>query len=173
MSDSIRIVGCGRWSMGDDQAGLALAQLLTDREIEHCSVTLDESPGSGLACECLDPIDLLIVIDAAHADAEHHAGSMLRIDYHRHRELLGDTGWCENPFSHPSTHDLGVRAGLELADGLGILPARVWLYVIFGDQFQRSGNLGNTVTDAPPTLARQVESDVQEWIGSNLCMSFR
>ncbi len=157
MSDYIRIVGCGRWSMGDDQAGLALAQLLADREIEHCSITLDESPGSGLACECLDPIDLLIVIDAAHADAEHHTGSMLRLDYHRDRGLFGNT-------FESTTHDLGVPAGLELADALGVLPSQVWLYAIFGDNFLRSGNLGNAVMTALPTLAGQVESDVQEWL---------
>lgn len=152
--------------MGDDQAGLALARLLCDREIEHCSVTLDEAPGSGLACECLDSIDLLIVIDAALADPEHRAGSMVRMDYHRHRGLLRDT-------VESNTHSLGVRAGLELAYSLSILPDHVWLYVIFGDQFRRSQDLGTAVVDALSTLVGQVETDIREWMESKSCTSFR
>lgn len=89
-------------------------------------------------------------------------GSMMRIDYYRQGGLLGDT-------VESTTHDLGVRAGLELADALGILPDQVWLYVIFGDQFQRSQDLGNTVMEVLPTLAGQIESDVQKWIESKSC----
>lgn len=74
MSMMVRIVGCGRWSMGDDAAGLLTAEELQRRNIANVRVVFDEAPGANLAGESDDKAELLIIVDAAREDGTHTAG---------------------------------------------------------------------------------------------------
>ena len=164
MSGSVLIVGCGRWSMGDDQAGLVTAEQLAGLRLPQTTVALDESPGSGLAELMEGGEELLIVIDAARADARHPEGSFTRIDDGAFPRELRTRGLC-------GTHTLSVNAGLELARALGVLPADVWIYVIFGRTFDRSLGMREAVAAAVPRLVERVEDDVRAFLGVRSCTS--
>jgi hydrogenase maturation protease len=164
VSGSVRIVGCGRWSMGDDQAGLVTAERLAGLRLPQTTVALDESPGSGLAELMEGGEELLIVIDAARADARHPEGSFTRIDNGAFPRGLRRRGLC-------GTHTLSVDAGLELARALGVLPADVWIYVIFGRTFDRSLRMRDAVAAAVPRLVERVEDDVRVFLGVRSCTS--
>ena len=111
MSARVRIVGCGRQLMGDDQAGLLVADRLRDSDLLHTTVVCDEAPGSELAVGLDEAVELLIVVDAAPADATHAPGSFVRIDYRAHPERLINS-------ARGDTHSLSVAHGLELAGAL-------------------------------------------------------
>jgi len=160
----VRIVGCGRWAMGDDQAGLLAAEGLRDASLPDASVTLEEAPGAGLADESLGEVELLIVIDAARADCRHPAGSFRRVD---HRAC----GLGISTVSGIDTHTLGVTGGLDLAAALGVLPSQVWIYVIFGQSFDRCLTASAAVGWAVPRLVRRIKRDVARWVEARLCTS--
>ena len=164
MGALVRIVGCGRWSMGDDQAGLVAAERLRRRGLPQTRVVLDESPGSGLADLNGDNAELLIVIDAARADGRHRAGSLTRIDYGASPPRLRAKAPC-------GTHTLGVEAGLELARTLGVLPGNVWIYVIFGREFDRGLEMGQAVRGGVARLVERIENDVRVFVGALSCTS--
>jgi hydrogenase maturation protease len=144
--------------MGDDQAGLVTAERLAGLRLPQTTVALDESPGSGLAELMEGGEKLLIVIDAARADARHPEGSFMRIDGAAFPRRLRTMALC-------GTHALSVDAGLELARALGVLPAHVWIYVIFGRTFDRRLRMRDAVAAAVPRLAERVENDVRVFLG--------
>ena len=51
--------------MGDDQAGLGVAQYLRGLRLPEATVVCDESPGSELAVGLDESVELLVVVDAA------------------------------------------------------------------------------------------------------------
>jgi hydrogenase maturation protease len=150
--------------MGDDQAGLMVAERLHRKNLPDTTVALEEAPGAGLADETLGETELLLVIDAARADCRHPAGSFLRINYGQHPRSV-------SAVSGVDTHTLGVAAGLELADALGLLPTHVWIYVIFGDLFDRCMTVSGAVEAAIPRLVRRIERDATQWIEARSCTS--
>lgn len=154
---TVRIVGCGRWSMGDDQAGLVVASCLTELGLPDTLVVGDETPGCGLVPEQADGTELLVLVDAAPADDAHPAGSFARIDYRKYAELLAEgTKGC--------THTLGVSAGLRLAGELGVLPGHVWIYVLFGTRFERHLELSAAVREGVEPVVERIELDVKRWL---------
>ena len=162
MDVAVRIVGCGRWSMGDDRAGLAAADLLQQRALPRTVVELDEAPGGNLATESLEGVELLIVVDAARADERHPAGTLLRFDYR-------DGPPISAPQRQGNTHGLSVDTGLELADALGVLPPHVWIYAIFSDDFDRKMVMGEAIESGVVRLADRIERDVRDWLGAGSC----
>ena len=159
---SILIVGCGRWSMGDDQAGLLAASRIRERDLPNTVVITSEDPVADLAAEDLRDLDVLIVVDAARADEQHPAGSFLRMDYQdRPRFLIPRTGI--------DTHSISVAAALELAASLMRLPSNVWIYMVFGGGFDRRMVLEAVPAAAISSLADRIENDVNEWRRSALC----
>jgi len=161
---AVRIVGCGRWAMSDDQAGLLVAESLRRARIADVAVILDEVPGAGMVDESLGEVELLVIVDAGRADERHPAGRFERIEYRP--GLLG------SPLvSELDTHGLGVAAGLDLAATLGLLPPRVWIYVIFGTSFRRGMECSAAVEAALPDLAQCIERDLAGWVEARSCMS--
>ena len=154
---AVRIVGCGRWSMGDDQAGLVVADRLREKDLPRTVVVRDEAPGSELATELTPDIGLLIIVDAAPADERHPPGSSARLDYRRQPDLL-------LPKARGSTHALSVDAGLELAEALGLLPKDVWVYAIFGKHFERHLGLSPAAEAGIAPLVARIERDVRQWL---------
>jgi len=142
--------------MGDDQAGLIVAERLRRCRLPDTSVLQTEAPLADLADQPGGPADLLVVVDAAHADQQHPAGTVCRIDYRGGAPML-----C--PKLSATTHTLGVDAGLELAAGLGVLPEQVWLYVVFGGVFERGLELSKPMAGAIDPLVERIAGDVQAW----------
>lgn len=158
----VRIVGCGRWAMSDDQAGLIVAERLRRHPLPDTTIIQTESPLTEFVDEAGEPVELLIVIDAAQADEGHPPGTVSRLDYRERADVL-------IPKSRTNTHALSVDAGLELADALGLLPACVWLYVIFGEAFDRGANVSRPVAEALDRLERRIADDVGKWLESRAC----
>ena len=146
--------------MGDDQAGLMAAELLEQRKLPGTVVTADEAPGLSFAADPAEGVELLIVIDAAQADENHPPGTHARIDYRQQSELL--------PYGPSSdTHSIGVQEALALADSLHALPPEVWIYVLFGQQFNRSMTMGDAVARGLSKLVDCVEQDIQAWLAAH------
>ncbi len=154
---AVRIVGCGRWSMGDDQAGLVVADRLLEKDLPRTVVVRDEAPGSELATGLSPDIGLLIIVDAAPADEKHPPGSSAHFDYRKQPDLL-------LPKACGSTHALSVDMGLELAETLGLLPKDVWIYAIFGKRFERGLGLSPATEAGIAPLVARIERDVRQWL---------
>ena len=154
---AVRIVGCGWWSMGDDQAGLVVADRLREKNLPRTEVVRDEAPGSELATELSAGIGLLIIVDSAPADDQHPPGASVRLDYRKDRDLL-------LPKARGSTHALSVDLGLELAETLGLLPKDVWIYAIFGRHFERRLGLSPATEAGIAPLVARIERDVRQWL---------
>jgi len=165
-SGCVRIVGCGRWTMGDDQAGLRVARRLLDRNMAQVEFCLDEDPLNALVAQDCSASGLLIVVDAARADDRHPAGTFRRLNYARER-------WSLELISPLDTHQVSVAAGLELADRLHWLPREVWVYVLFGETFQRGVDISPALEDGIAELASRIEADIVEWRGQRPCTSWR
>lgn len=157
MEPPVRIVGCGRWSMGDDQVGLVVAERLREWGIPRAVVVLDEAPGSELASGLGEGVKLLVIVDAAGADEHHPAGSSERIDYRERPEILAAR-------SRGDTHSFSVDAGLELAETLGLLPDDVWIYAIFGTIFDRRLGMCPATEAGIAPLVQRIHRDVTRWL---------
>ncbi|MCO6435884.1 MAG: hydrogenase maturation protease [Phycisphaerae bacterium] len=155
MPPAVCILGCGRWSMGDDQAGLRVAELIADHALPQADVRLSESPGTDLADGSFASADLLVLIDAAPADNAHPSGSFLRLMYPRDAQRLRRK-------TSGDSHSIGIAQGLELAQTLQALPKRIWIYVVFGEQFDRSLDMSTSVSRAITPLAERISRDVDE-----------
>lgn len=153
MTGGVLIVGCGRWSMGDDQAGLLVARRLQRRPRGDVDVIASESTDALLAHPGLCDCRLLVVVDAALADTDHPPGTFARLDYTADSRRLSG-GWRGN------SHTLGVDTTLELGQTLGLLPPRVWVYVLFGERFDRSFALSPHVRAGVAKLARNIVREV-------------
>lgn len=158
------ILGCGRWSVADDSAGLEVARLLSLRALPGATVLALESPGEAIAD--LDPCEtrLLVIVDAAPATESHPAGDWVRLDYFGAKHRLV---W--EPATN--THALGVAEGLELAAALGRSPECVWIYVLLGETFERGMSRSPAVDQAIPGLADRMEHDVRDWLATRSCTS--
>ena len=98
------------------------------------------------------------------ADGRHRAGSFTRIDYAASPPRLRAKAPC-------GTHTLGVEAGLELARTLGALPGNVWIYVIFGREFDRGLEMGQAVRGGVARLVERIENDVRAFVEALSCTS--
>ena len=157
MAPPVRILGCGRWSMGDDQAGLVVADRLLERNIPHSVIARDEAPGSEIAGGLSKGVRLLLIVDAARADEQHPPGTAEWIDYRAHPDMLiarasGDT------------HSISVNTGLQLAETLGLLPDEVWVYAIFGTHFHRRMGMSPATEAGISPLVQRIERDVRRWL---------
>lgn len=161
MNGIVRIVGCGRWSMSDDRAGLLVAERLQGAALPDTVVRCTEDPLLELANDELLGVQLLVVVDAAPAAADHPPGTFasFRLDAFTLRSTA----------SGMDTHSLDVGASLLLAGSLGLLPDDVRLYVVFGAGFDRGWEASPPVSAAVPYMARRIEQDVREWLGLMPC----
>lgn len=156
------ILGCGRWSMGDDQAGLRVAERLRAVLPSDVSVMADENPGVALL-SAADPLDHLVIIDAALADDAHPAGTYTVVDRNRLIETAAEGG---------STHQVGVRVGLTVLAALGTLPRRVSIFALFGRSFRRSLQMSPEVATAVEAVAERIVQEVSASVrGERSCTS--
>ncbi|GIK17546.1 MAG: hypothetical protein BroJett003_25100 [Planctomycetota bacterium] len=149
------ILGGGRWSMGDDQAGLRVAERLRAMLPPDVRVVADENPGVALL-SAADPLDHLVIIDAAPADDAHPAGTYTVVDRNRLIETAAEGG---------STHQVGVRVGLTILAALGTLPRRVSMFALFGRNFRRSLQMSPEVAAAVEAVAERIVQEVSAPVG--------
>jgi len=160
----VHIVGCGRWSMSDDRAGLIIAERLQNACADLGAIVASEDPVDALTDPAIAQTDLLIVVDASPATDSHPIGTFQRIDYRARREAIGKN-------RRGDTHTLSVETALELAEALGLLPPRVWIYVIFGTDFERGLALSDRVAAGVDGLVKRIEHDLRELTAACPCTS--
>lgn len=153
MSARILIVGIGRPQFGDDNAGLLAAGLLAGRLAGTAHVVADATGGWN-ALLSPEPLDLLVVIDAAEASEGLPAGGWCRLRYPEDAGALAACRTCD-------THSAGLAALLELAAALRNGAGKTWVYALGGEQFAPETEPSPAVAAALERLVRQVEEDVR------------
>ncbi|MCP4246022.1 MAG: hydrogenase maturation protease [bacterium] len=154
----VLIVGCGRRDCGDDALGILIAERLVEMRLPGVEVCLEEAPDVGLL-DRLQPAGpgdaprALIFVDAALAAPEHPVGTWRKIDYRRDSDMLLSR-------APAGTHALSIAEILGLADALGVLPQTVWVYAVFGEQFE--------LASTPSATALGLVSEIVEAIGNDV-----
>lgn len=168
MACRVMIFGCGRYEMADDQAGLLIAQRLrahfaADAEAQASGLDVQimesETPLTDLTRDEIAGVACLMVVDAARplyrrsGKNEPTPGSWQRFRY-------GQDAMLRARGRHIDTHTLGVQQGLALAGALGLLPAQVWVYAIYGACFERGEPMSELVARNLPGVTQAVIKDV-------------
>jgi hydrogenase maturation protease len=147
--------------MSDDRAGLLVAQQLQGMVLPDTIVRCTEDPLLELANDELLGVQLLVVVDAAAADADHPPGTFTSFRW--------DAVTLRSTASGMDTHTFDVGESLQLAGVLGLLPNDVRLYVVFGVGFDRGWEVSQPVSAVVPRIALRIEHDVQEWLRLRSC----
>ncbi len=150
---SLRIIGLGNPSRGDDAAGLLAARLV--RALSGGAVDVRESAAGGAALpELMEGAERVILIDAARSGRE--PGTVHRLEASAGRIAREDFP-C-------STHDMGLADAIELARALGTLPRQVIVYGIEAGSLEAGAAVTSAVRLAVETVARRILNE--EEIGS-------
>jgi hydrogenase maturation protease len=142
------VIGVGNRWRRDDEAGLAVAQLLADRL--PVEVLEREGEPAGLI-EAWNGAEALWLVDAVSSTAP--PGTIHRIDA-AEQELPSE-------LFRASTHHLGLAEAVELARALGRLPARVVFYGIEGGSFDAGEGLTPAVEEAVRQVAEAIRKEVE------------
>lgn len=142
---TVRVIGLGNLSRGDDAAGLLAARFV--RELSGGQVDVRESDAGGAALpELLEGVDCVILIDAARSGRQ--PGIVHRLDASADR-IAREHFPC-------STHDLGLADAIELARALGTLPKQVIVYAIEAGSLEAGAEVTDAVRLAAETVARRI-----------------
>jgi hydrogenase maturation protease len=126
MTTGIRIalIGYGHLARGDDGAGLLVVRRL--RGMLPLEVEIREVLGDGAALmETWSGCDRVVVVDAVYSGAP--VGTLHRLDARRLVDL--------EEFRSTSSHTLGLREAIRLAQVLGRLPRQIEILGIEGRRF--------------------------------------
>ena len=134
--ERIALIGYGHPSRGDDAAGPLVARRL--RGMLPPEVEVREVIGDGIALmEAWSGCDRVVVVDAVVSGAP--AGTVHRLDGRRLSEA-GD-------FRSASSHALGLREAIQLAETLGRLPGKLDIIGIEGRRFGTGEAVGPEVQE--------------------------
>jgi len=130
------LIGYGHPSRGDDAAGPMVVRRL--RGMLPASVEIREVIGDGAALmEAWNGFHRVVVVDAVVSGAP--AGTVHRIDGRR----LSEAG----EFRSPSSHALGLREAIRLAETLGRLPPELDIIGVEGRVFEMGSPVGAEVQE--------------------------
>jgi len=147
----MKIIGCGNLDRGDDGAALVVSERLRELGLNAENHTGD--PLSLLERWSAD--DNVIVVDAIMTGAP--AGTVRVWDRqlpHLSRGLA------------VSSHGFDIAKGIELAQALNRLPARLVVYGIEGRQFERGASISPQVERAIESVVRQISSEINQTISA-------
>ena len=137
----MKIIGCGNPDRGDDGAGLLVSERL--REL---GLNAENHTGDPLSLlERWGADENVIVVDAIMTGAA--AGTVRVWD----RQLPHVSGGLA-----VSSHGFDIGKGIELAQALNRLPARLRVYGIEGRQFERGASISPEVERAIESVVRQI-----------------
>jgi hydrogenase maturation protease len=145
-----RIIGCGSFDRGDDEAGLLVVGRLRELGIEAC-----EHRGDGSALvDRWHGQETVILIDAVVSGG--FPGAVTVWDEWT-AGVLGDCFRC-------STHAFGVAEAVKLARVLGLMPARLIIYGIEGRRFDLGSAPSPEVVTAAEELAHRLSNDANDYL---------
>jgi hydrogenase maturation protease len=145
----VLVVGIGNPDRGDDGIGPLVARAI--RKLALPEVSVLERNGDGLALiDDWAGYESVVLIDAAAPVSQ--PGRVHRID------LLEDR--LPDDVSLSSTRAFGVAAAVGLARTLGLLPQRVSVYAIEGEQFDPGAKVSAAVVAALDGVVARVVDEV-------------
>lgn len=141
------IIGCGNRERSDDAAGVLVAERL-----RSLGVAAQVRSGEALGLiEAWAGADEVIVVDATISGA---APGAVRVWSSDELPLLAGSR------ASASTHGLGVAEAVQLAQTLGRLPRRLWIYGIEGWHFALDGEVSPPVRRAVEQVVQQILTQV-------------
>ena len=145
------LVGIGS-TLGDDQAGWTIVELIRDRRGDEVHTRLTSVPLDLL--DWITPSTALHIVDAC--DGNEAPGHLYRWDWHP------ETFFHSNAFAlrGTGTHDFDVVSVLKLARRLGRLAQSVTIWGIQGERWAGSEELSPTVAAVLPHVSKIIAKEL-------------
>ncbi len=149
MKSSWLLIGVGNEYRSDDGVGLAVARKIHEKLIP--SVTVKEESGEGAALmESWQGFQNVIIIDAVSSGAM--PGTIFRIDANKETVPI--------KFFHYSTHAFSVSEAIELARAMHVLPSKLVIYGIEGNDFAAGTTISLLVQQAAHKIIEQIVKEI-------------
>lgn len=151
-SSETLVIGIGNDERGDDAFGLMVARHIASCAIPRVTVLTEQREGTALvtAWEQSAP-SVSILIDAMSTGAQ--PGKIVRLD-------KVEDDFATRDFL-ASTHGIGVEQAIDLARALGVLPPRLVLYLIEGEQYELGAGLSAAVEAAIRPVCDAICREIQ------------
>jgi len=145
-----KIIGCGNRHRGDDQAGIVVAERLRELGFEA-----EVHTGDALALiERWRSTEDVIIVDAVMTGAS--PGTVYVWD----SSLPGSGLPHVAGDAAVSSHGFDIAKAIELGRALGKFPARLRVYGIEGQQFERGARISPAVLAAIDSVVTQVSAEI-------------
>ncbi len=152
-SPTIAIIGIGQPYRGDDAAGLAVVEQLTDLQTDTVRVTAFHGDATELI-HLWEDAEWVILIDAAQSGVP--AGTLHHFEVQERPLPSFLSSW--------SSHSFGLPEAITLAKQFGRLPKRMEIYAIEGERFGMGDEMSPTVSATCRKLAADLRRRIQtEW----------
>jgi hydrogenase maturation protease len=149
LHQKILLLGVGNEYRSDDGVGLAVARKIHEKLIP--SVTVKEESGEGAALmESWQGFQNVIIIDAVSSGAM--PGTIFRIDANKETVPI--------KFFHYSTHAFSVSEAIELARAMHVLPSKLVIYGIEGNDFAAGTTISLLVQQAAHKIIEQIVKEI-------------
>jgi len=149
--ESILILGVGNPAQGDDGAGVQAIHALKERCLPtSVQVEIAGLPGWGLP-NLFEGWGNVILVDAV--DMGQPPGVWKRFSLDEVKLWLQD--------DYFSLHQPDLACGLALADALGLLPEKLWLYGIQPAAFELADELSSEVSAGLPGMVNKILEDLE------------
>jgi hydrogenase maturation protease len=144
------LIGVGNEYRSDDGVGLIVARKIYEKLIP--SVTVKEESGEGAALmEAWQGFQNVIIVDAVSSGAM--PGTIFRIDANKETVPI--------KFFHYSTHAFSVSEAIELARVMNVLPPKIVVYGIEGNNFAAGTTISLLIQQAAQKIIEQIITDIQ------------
>jgi hydrogenase maturation protease len=149
-TSQICVIGVGNADCGDDGAGPAVIDLLSEIGTIDPKIVKSSGETSGLI-EILSETDKVILVDAIAAQSQE--GTIHRFD-------ASDGPLPAELFTNYSTHSMGVNEAIEMARALGELPEKTIVYGIEGINFEPGDTMCPEVKDNLDELLTTIRKEI-------------
>jgi hydrogenase maturation protease len=144
------LVGVGNEYRSDDGVGLAVAREIHEKLIP--SVTVKEESGEGAALmEAWQGFQNVIIVDAVSSGAM--PGTIFRIDANKETVPI--------KFFHYSTHAFSVAEAIELTRAMNVLPSKLVVYGIEGNNFVAGTTISLLVQETAYKIIEQLIKEIK------------
>jgi len=146
----VLLIGIGNEYRSDDGVGLVVARKIHEKLIP--SVIVKEESGEGAALmESWQGFQNVIIVDAVSSGAI--PGTIFRIDANKETVSI--------KFFHYSTHAFSVAEAVELARTMNVLPLKLVVYGIEGNNFSAGTAISLFVQQAVNKIIKQIVKEMQ------------
>ena len=143
-------IGVGNKYRSDDGVGLVVARKIHEKLIP--SVTVKEESGEGAALmEAWQGFQNVIIVDAVSSDAM--PGTIFRIDANKETVPI--------KFFHYSTHAFSVAEAIELTRAMNVLPSKLVVYGIEGNNFVAGTTISLLVQETAHKIIEQLIKEIK------------